>query len=155
MIKSGNYIIIPIGVSCFVIEEKEDKLELVGEAPGKSIDDIFNDMRKTVHGLAMQERKLVEQTERSWRRFQATKEFMSEAELKVTEGLWENFKLDEMKADCERFASNFEKALFELTDLMLEHNLVIKSVEGGEESPLKGISMESVKSMLDNLGKSE
>jgi hypothetical protein len=152
MIKSGNYVIIPIGVSCFVIEETENGLKHVGDDPGKPLEETLNHIRTVMHGMAKRERRNKDINTRNWKRFQATKEFMGKEELAMTETMWADFDLEKENENCERFAAAFEKSFFEVTDLMLEHNVTIRAMDEDSEEP-KGVSLESVKSMLGNLGK--
>jgi hypothetical protein len=105
-----------------------------------------------MHGMAKRERRNKDINTRNWKRFQATKEFMGKEELAMTETMWADFDLEKENENCERFAAAFEKSFFEVTDLMLEHNVTIRAMDEDSEEP-KGVSLESVKSMLGNLGK--
>jgi hypothetical protein len=149
MIKSEQYIIIPTGISSFVLEVKGDTIELVGNPEDRTQEQVFNEIRKTLFSMVTQETKLLENAIRMYKRFHATKEFMSEEELEYTSEGWNKFDPVKFESQCKKAREIYERSLFEFTDLMLEYNIPLHSI-GPEQSDIQGFSMSDVKNLLGN-----
>lgn len=151
MIRSGNYIIIPVEISSFVLEVKGDELSLVGESRGQTMETILNEVRRVLVGHATRETENQQGTLRSWKRYKVSKEFMSEVEAKLHEVMWQDFDYDKYLEESNGFLESYNRGLFEVTDLMLEYNIPIHSVSAEKKDPVKEVSLQEVSKMLGNL----
>lgn len=152
MIRTDNYIIIPVEVSSFVMEVTEDgKLKLVGNQRGEDMETVMNEARRIVAGYADRQRNALEQTLKNWKRYNVSKEYMSEAELDFSKVIWEKFNEAEFTALSTSMTESFERSLFELTDVMLEYDIAIHKIDSEDKENVKEVSLDVISKLLGNL----
>ena len=160
MIKSGNYIIIPVEAMSLVVEVKDGKIiPVCANNPGLASlngDQILNETRRAIYSLLSKERDAHERVNRAYKKYHAVKEFLEDFERDIAESTWKKFNLDDYNASSLSAQGSFEKALFEIADLMLEYNVPIEKIDTDEQQPeFKAIPLDQVKGLLDGLGKKE
>lgn len=158
--ENGRYTIIPVELLSVVLEVKEDGTVVhIGGSndPKVTLEDTLNEVRRTIH-LGIEERKRnSESLTRRWKKFNASKEFMDEDELKHYESYWKGFEFEKYSEHMAGVISRLNQSMFELTDFMLEHDIALRALEeNGDDKPeVKQVSLSDVKNLFDNLGKSE
>lgn len=156
MIKSGNYIIIPVEAMSLVVEAKEGKLHLVGNFGNEfGVEKILNETRRAVHNIIKWERTNQEKVNRAWKKYNVSKEFMEPFELSLSEEMWNDFNIDRFNRQSTELIGGFDKAFFEITDLMLEYDVAVEQIEDEQKAEVKTLSMDQVKGLLDGFGKKE
>lgn len=154
--ENGRYTIIPFELLAIVIEHAaEGKLIHHGANPGMSIEESLNNSRWAISESLTHARQTLEKTLKLWNRYQATKPFMDEQEIKMNDLMWTGFDFDKYTGAKNSIISNLEKSLYELTDVMLENNVTIKSLDNEEPGEVKSVSLDDIKKMFDGLGKKE
>lgn len=152
MIKIGDHVAIKVEALCFLASIKDGKLEPITALNGTT-EEVMNTTRKAMNSLLKREQKELDHISRNWKKFQATKEFMTEGELAYHEATWEGFDPDRDFKERTDIISGLQTALYEITDLMLEYDVPIKATDSSKDmSETPAISMDQVKNILKGLG---
>lgn len=154
--ENGRYTIIPFEMLAIVIEHAgEGKLIHHGAHPDMSVEESLNNSRWAINESLTHARKSMEKTLKLWNRFQVSKPFMEKHEVELNEAMWVGFDFDKYTATKNTIISGLEKSLFELTDVMLENNVAIKSLDEDVEQPIQISPEDLMKKLFDGLGKKE
>ena len=151
MIKSGNFTIIPMGAACAVFEDLEDgTFKIVGDHGFQSQEESLNKMRQAVSVMMENERRQLDRHTRSWKIFQASKEFLSPEQLELAEEAWKTFDFEKFQEESAVYSAAYNAAMIDITDFMLDKNITLKSLE--DNSDIDVVSVESVKNILGKFG---
>jgi hypothetical protein len=157
MIKHDNFIIIPIEATCLVVKVEDGKLVgVTGGLDNKPVHELLNEVRSAIHDIKERAIEKFERTSRGYKRFNAVREFLDEAELEYYTSVWGTYNLQEVEAEHKILMSNLNRAMFEVADLMLDFNVPVRAL--GSENPdsiAPDVNLDQVKNLLAGLGKSE
>lgn len=153
--ENGKYTIIPVEALSVVIEHKEDgTLRHIGIPEDMTLETSLNAVRLKIHETATSQEKSIDTVIRQWKKFQASKEFMEQDEREYFERIWSGFDMEKYLKTREDVSKDLRRSVFELTDLMLEHNIPIHKIDTDEnEGGVVQVSLDQVNNLLDGLGK--
>lgn len=152
-VENGQYVIIPVEFMSIVIEIKEGKPFLVNNVGETDTEESLNTVRTAITREIKNHSSTLQKTLKQWKKFEVSKEFMEERELEFWNDAWKGFDLAKYEVQKKALVAGLEKALYELTDLMLEHNILIRKDD--DEVEVKSIGLDDIKNMFDGFGKSE
>lgn len=155
-IDNGRFTIIPIELLSLVVEKTENGLKHIGSNDDITVEESLNEVRFAINMQIQDQRAKHATVVRLWKRFQATKEFMDARELQMNEAMWLGFEFDKYEEQKNRLIAGLEKSMFELTELMLDNNVPLRSLEDPESTDeVKHVSLDDIKNMFDGFGKKE
>jgi hypothetical protein len=154
---NGRYTLIQIEALALVLERTEDgKLVHLGAPAHLSLEESLNDIRAGINETLVDVKRTREMVLKQWNRFQATKPFMEARELELNEVMWKGFELQKYESKKTSAIAALEQALYELTDIMLENDVTLKSLEDSTgTAEVKHVSLDDVKNLFDGFGKKE
>lgn len=156
-LENGRFTLIQIEAMALVLERTDDgKLVHRGAPPHLSIEESMNDIRAGIHETLIDIKRSKEMIVKQWNRFLATKPFMESRELEMNEAMWHGFELEKYEAKKNNAVTVLNQALYEVTDVMLENNITLKSLEDeSKDIEVKHVSLDDVKNLFDGFGKKE
>jgi hypothetical protein len=158
MLKIGNHIIVPVEALAFVVEIVDGKLVPITSVEDITTEKLMNEVRISINVMTERQRRDLDATSRRYKKFLASKEFMEEAELAFYNEIYKDFNIDEFQKNRTSVIEGLQKGLYELTDLMLEYNIPVHSLDAGpdDEPKIQEVpNLDQIRNILDGFGKKE